>query len=200
MSYDDWKDDFDVAFINGIRQYDNDGDGTIDEICLAFDKIQAGTLYANTPYVIRAKSTGSKELVVEDTTLYPAEENSISCSTTIALYTFTGTYHTIAAEDCVGWYSMGGGDVRRSTGGNTMNPNRWYLIIESLSPMFKTESLPASIRIQVDGEDEEIEGIETVGCDSSTNTWRFDLNGRRMDDNNPQKGIYIENNQKSIVK
>ena len=31
MTYDDWKDDFEVAFINSVRQYDNDEDGVVDE-------------------------------------------------------------------------------------------------------------------------------------------------------------------------
>ena len=31
ISYDDWKDDFDVAYINGIRQLDTNDDNVIDE-------------------------------------------------------------------------------------------------------------------------------------------------------------------------
>ena len=40
MSYEDWKDDFEVAYINSIHQYDKDDDGVIDETTMEVVKIK----------------------------------------------------------------------------------------------------------------------------------------------------------------
>ena len=64
MSYDDWKDDFEIAYINSIRQYDNNSDGAIDVTIMDVIKIENGSLLPNTPYLIKAKSTGEKTIVL----------------------------------------------------------------------------------------------------------------------------------------
>ena len=110
LSYDDWKDDFDVAYINGIRQIDTNDDNVIDETIMDVYKIEEGSLIPNTPYLIKSKTTGDKIISVNNATLYGAKENSIDCSTTITKYTITGTYSTIPASILVEneYYAMGG--------------------------------------------------------------------------------------------
>lgn len=55
ISYDDWKGDFDVAYINGIRQPDTNDDNVIDETIMDVYRIESGSLIPNTPYLIRAR-------------------------------------------------------------------------------------------------------------------------------------------------
>ena len=109
LSYEDWKDDFEVAYINGVRQFDKDDNGTIDETIMDVIKIKSGSTTPNMPYLIKAKKTGKKTLSVSNATLYPAEENSVDCSTTIAKYTFTGTYDAIPSATMIAnkYYAMG---------------------------------------------------------------------------------------------
>jgi hypothetical protein len=49
MSYDNWKDDFEVAYINGVRQLDKDDNGTIDETIMDVIKIKSGSTTPNMP-------------------------------------------------------------------------------------------------------------------------------------------------------
>ena len=92
LRYEDWKDDFEVAYINTVRQYDDNGDGRADRTIMEAVKKNSGSTAPNTPYLIRAKTAGEKTFFVENATLYPAENNSVDCSTTTARFTFTGIY------------------------------------------------------------------------------------------------------------
>ena len=98
LKYEDWKDDFELAYINAVHQNDNDEDGVIDETLIEVIKIKSGSTVPNRPYLIRAKTTGVKTISVENTTVYAAEEGSVDCSTTIAKFTFTGNYSTVSYE------------------------------------------------------------------------------------------------------
>ena len=201
LSYDDWKDDFEVAYINGIRQYDKNDDGAIDETIMDVIKIKEGSLIPNTPYLIKAKSVGEKTFSLTDATLYPAEENSIDCRTTIAEYTFTGTYSTIPSATLIAnqYYAMGGGELIISDGSNDLKPYRWYMKIDARSPMYKTSSAAKAITINVVGEEGEMTGI----CELQKTNCRlpvYDLNGRKVNENSLNPGMYIKNGKKVIIK
>ena len=201
MTYDDWKDDFEVAYINGIRQMDTDDDGAIDETIMDVVKIKSGSLIPNTPYLIRAKTTGNKTITVNDATLYKAESNSVDCSTTIAKYTFTGTYSTIPAATLLAnnYYAMGGGKLIMTDGTSDLKPFRWYLNVESRSPMYNVSSGAKAITINVVGE-EEATGISQMPSDRENSSTIYDLNGRRMSQKNMKSGLYIKNGKKIIIK
>lgn len=201
MSYDDWKDDFEVAFINSVRQYDNDEDGVVDETIMDVMKIKSGSLIPNTPYLIKAKSTGEKTITVNNATLYQAEENSIECSTMLAKYTFTGTYSTIPAStmSANNYYAMGGGSLIMTDGTSDLKPFRWYLNIESRSPMYSVSSAAKTITINVVGE-EEATGISQMSSDREHSYAIYDLNGRKMSQKNLKSGLYIKNGKKIIIK
>ena len=201
MSYDDWKDDFDVAYINGIRQYDKNDDGVIDETIMDIVKIKNGSLIPNTPYLIRAKTTGEKTISVTNTTLYIAEQKSIDCSTTLAKYTFTGTYNTISASKLIAnnYYAMGGGSLVITDGTSDLKPYRWYLNIESRSPMYNVSNAAKRISINVVGEEDEVTGIEQVQV-ANDNSPVYDLNGRIVSENGLKAGVYIKNGKKIVIK
>ena len=201
LSYNDWKDDFEVAYINGIRQYDKNDDGAIDETIMDVIKIKEGSLIPNNPYLIKAKSVGEKTFSLTDATLYPAEENSIDCRTTIAEYTFTGTYSTIPSATLIAnqYYAMGGGELIISDGSNDLNPYRWYMKINGRSPMYNTSNAAKSITINVVGEDSETTGICQLKMDNDKSPV-YDLNGRRVSENSLKPGMYIKNGKKVIIK
>ncbi|MBQ5912028.1 MAG: InlB B-repeat-containing protein, partial [Bacteroidaceae bacterium] len=52
---------YDVAYINDVHSYDTDDNGTIDNMEMELIKIKSGTLRANYPYLIKAKSEEDKE-------------------------------------------------------------------------------------------------------------------------------------------
>ena len=205
MSYDDWKDDFDVAYINGIRQIDTNDDNVIDETIMDVYRIEEGSLIPNTPYLIRAKTTGEKTISVGKTTLYGAIENSIDCSTTIAKYIFTGTYETIPASTLIEneYYAMGGGSVIMTDGESDLKPYRWYLKIEARSPIYNianTSNTSKAITINVIDEEGEATGISQVSQNDKLTSQIYDLNGRVVNENALKPGIYIKNGKKFVIK
>ena len=202
MSYDDWKDDFEVAYINGVRQLDKDDNGTIDETIMDVIKIKSGSTTPNMPYLIKAKTTGEKTFSVNDATLYPAEENSIDCSTTIAKYTFTGTYNTIPSATMIAnnYYGMGGGELVQSDGSNDLKPYRWYMKVESRNPSYNASNAAKTITINViDDEGETTTGVEELQM-TNYKSPVYDLNGRKVNENNLKPGIYVKNGKKFVVK
>ena len=197
MDYDEWKDRFDVAYINGIRQYDDDEDGKIDNWTMDVVYIKDGALYPNTPYLIKAHSTTSDPVIVENKTLYPAESNSIDCSTTIMRYIFVGTYTQMTQTELEeeNAYIMGGGKLGRPSSSG-LKPYRWYLSVESKDPMYDAYTSVESIRIRVVGEDGEPEGIEDVVSDTNQEIPAYDLMGRRTEKSH--KGFQVNNGVKVI--
>ena len=203
MSYEDWKDDFDVAYINGVRQLDKDDNGTIDETIMDVIKIKSGSTTPNMPYLIKAKTTGEKTFFVNNATLYAAEENSLDCSTTIAKYTFTGTYSSIPSETMIAnnYYAMGGGDLIQSDGSNDLKPYRWYMKVESRNPSYNVSNAAKSITINVIGDEEEemTTGVHQLQI-TNDELPVYDLNGRKVNENSLKPGLYIKNGKKFVVK
>jgi hypothetical protein len=202
LNYNDWKDNFEIAYINGVRQLDKDDNGTIDETIMDVIKIKSGSTSPNMPYLIKAKKTGEKTFSVSNTTLYPAEENSVDCSTTIAKYTFTGTYNAIPSATMIAnkYYAMGGGQLITSDGSNDLKPYRWYMKVESRNPSYNASNAAKTITINViDEEGETTTGVEELQM-TNYKSPVYDLNGRKVNENNLKPGIYVKNGKKFVVK
>ena len=196
--------EFEFAYINGAKQYDDDDDGTPDRLTIESFKVKSGTLRANIPYIIRAKTTGEKTITVNEATLYATAENSIDCSTTSLLFTFQGAYSKLNYEDMVDCYLLGGGTWNLTASGNTMKPMRFYLKVTSRgNSLVKFITSAPTIRLQIDGEMTDIDtpfnedDFQIVNSNSS-NSKCFDLQGRPVE--NPEKGIYIINGKKTVVR
>lgn len=202
MHYEDWKDNYEVAYINSVRQYDNDNDGAVDETIMDIIKINGGELYPNMPYLIKAKATGLQDIVAENATLSPTEENSISCSTMLSTFTFTGTYSTIPAATLLenNYYAMGGGTLIMTNGASNLKPFRWYMSIESRSSMYDSHaSNPAQVRLNVIGEEDEMEtSLYQIAREEEIDQQIFNLNGQPVKSNVP--GFYIKNGKKIIIR
>ena len=172
---------------------------------------EGSSLYANMPYIIRAKTTGEKTITLTDATLYPAEENSLECSSTSMRYTITGTYEGVSSSmmDSNSWYALGGVSLIQTDGSNNLGAFRWYLSAESKGGVFKN-SLPNEIKLQVINDDET--GIDNLNVNLNANErCIYDLSGRRVNANaynskskiqnsRMPKGMYIVNGRKVVIK
>ena len=205
LKYEDWKDDFEVARINGIVQTDNDDDGNIDETALEIIKMTSGSTQPNAPYLIRAKTKGEKTLFVKKTTVYAAEKNSVDCSTTTAKFTFTDTYSTIPYETLISneYYAMGGGKIVMSNGSD-LSSYRWYMEVENrhYSPSFFSNRAQAiTIRVLDENETTAISELEMTNDLSPVHQSPvYDLNGRKVSENNLKPGVYVKNGKKVMPK
>ena len=204
LKYEDWKDDFEIAYINAIHQYDTNDDGDIDKTVLEFVKIKSGSTYPNTPYIIRAKEKGKKTLYAENVTLYESDVNQIKCSTTAQEFIFTGNYKKVSTMDLMAYYTnkytMHLGDINYINLITGVGAYRWYMEIkerESVYGIINNSANAREISINVVGE--ETTGIADIQH-PSPDTPTYDLNGRRVNENNLKPGIYVKNGKKFVVK
>ena len=204
LKYEDWKDDFEMAYINGIIQRDNNDDGEIDETELEIIKMKSGSTQPNAPYLIRAKTEGKKTFFVKNTTVYAAKENSVDCSTTTAKFIFTGTYSTIPYETLISneYYAMGGSKIVMSNG-TDLRPYRWYMKVENrnYSPFFSNRAKAITIRVLDEDETTAISEVQMTNDQLPIYpSTVYDLNGRKVSENNLKPGVYVKNGKKVVVK
>ncbi len=191
MSYDDWKDDFDVGRIIAYYPFYNE-DGTLLRAELILAYVKSGSLIPNHPYFIKSKSTGTKTITLTNATLYPSEENSIDCSTVETRCTFTGTYTPVQRE---GLLVMGGGTLG-SLGNATLSPMRWYAVIEDRNSQIVLP--PSNIKIRA-VDDFEATAILQQLSERQANTI-YDLYGRKLEEMPNRKGVYIINGKKVFIR
>ena len=196
---------YDVAYINSLHSYDYDDDGTIDNMTVEVVKIPSGTLKANYPYLIRARSDEdrSMHLVLEDATLYRTEENGIDCSSVYNLFEVKGTYSRKSSAELGGSLAIStSGAWQPIPEGSSLGPFRLYLTISSRgdSPLKIEPSALSRVNIVVSGEDDSATGIDGVeqGSASQTNSPKiYDLSGRRV--HSPSRGgVYMVNGRKVV--
>jgi len=199
IPYENIKDDFVVAYINDVHQFDDDDDGAIDRTQVEAIKVTGGVLRANYPYMIRAKVAGEKSITVTDATLYTTEENSIDCSSVFDTYTFTGTYSKIPASELPkeeGYYALSGGSWKHLSANSSLGAFRMYMKIDSRDANATVEA--RTIEMRVIGDDEEgATGIENPAFETQESELIYDLQGRRVE--NPTKGLYIVDGRKVWV-
>ena len=204
IDYDAISDDFTAASLNAVHQYDDDEDGVFERWTLEILKLKSGeVLRANMPYMIRAKGTGEHNFVVENAILYPAEENSLDCSSVRVNYTFKGNYSLMDGQELRdnGWFAPGGGSLVTPTVGSNLKAYRWLLMPEARSG-YGTFYAPKRINIVIGDEEGEVTGIEEVAQEEWP-TDVYDLNGRMVKaqaenlDELP-KGVYIVNGKKFV--
>lgn len=203
MSYDDWKNDFDVSEINNFHEYDDNEDGKVDRTVLEILYVKEGSTLPNTPYLIRAKETGTKVISLANTTLYAAEENSIDCSSVRTKYTFTGTYTGVSGEEMYsnGYYALAGGTLSQPSSANvSLGSFRWYLKPESRTGNY---AAPRKISVMVIGE---ADGETTSIAEATMNDRQeeyYNLEGVRIN-RAEATGIYIvryaDGRMKKVIK
>lgn len=206
MSYDDWKDDFEVAKINDINMYDTDGE--IDETELEIIMIKKGTLKPNHPYLIKAKTPGEKTIKLTDVVLY-AKKDTVDVSSAEMKYTFTGTLEGVTGDEMVNnkYYAMSGGALAYTEDTNaSLKPFRWYMKAERRDGQIIMPTANNSrIRIKVFGEDGESTGVEELTAEENVveSNVVYSIDGRVASRNGAEglrPGIYISKGKKVFVK
>ena len=202
LKYEDWKDDFEVARINGIHQYDKNDDGRIDKTELEFVKMtdDESVIYPNTPYLIKAKKAGEKTLSVENTTVYKADVNQIECSTTTEKFIFRGNYKKIInfVIETEGYYIIENGQLSNNPV-YSLTPYRWYMKRENRNSAYGINNNNTAKEISIRVVGEETTGVANIQH-ASPNTQTYDLNGRKVNENNLKPGIYVKNGKKFVVR
>lgn len=198
MSYDDWKDEFEVGKINDVNMYDTDDDGEFDVTEVELLKIKRGSIEANTPYFIKAKATGDKVIHLENATLYPAEENYVDCSSTEMRFIFQGTYSGVSGEDMYEnkHYALASGSLCYAQDATvSLKPMRWYMKSEARNN--RRSALTNNVRLRVVGEN--ATEIADVKADKKV-SMTYALDGRVVNANNLKKGMYIKDGKKIIIR
>ncbi len=197
MSYDDWKDEFEVGAINGVKVSDTDNDGTLDVINIDVIRLESGSIKPNTPYLIRAKEAGEKVIAIENVTLLASEEASIRQSVAGNDVTFTGTYLGISAYNMYtnGYFSFASDSLRLASDlSYNLLPMRWYM-----STITKNgELINKDTDVTIEVTDESV-GIADV-TESTKDGKVYSIDGRLINNGNLKAGIYICNGKKFIVK
>ncbi len=195
------SDAYEVAYFNDMHSYDRNRDGEIDELEMEIILIDEGTLHANHPYFIRAKSDDAKnfELVLNDVTIYETEEAQLTCSSVYTKFDLNGSYVKKPAAELEGSYAISTeGAWAPLADGTALNPFRFYLDVTQLagSPVKVSSQALQTIRIRLNGQGDttDIQELPTV----TTDTTVYDLSGRRIV--NPGKGVYIVNGKKVMLK
>ena len=203
LKYEDWKDDFEIAYINAIHQYDTNDDGDIDKTVLEFVKIKSGSTYPNTPYIIRAKEKGKKTLSAKYVTLYESDVNQIKCSTTAQEFIFTGNYKKVSTMDLMAYYTnkytMHLGDINYINLTTGVGAYRWYMEIKDRDSAYGINNNNTAKEISIKVVGEEATGIANIQH-LSPDTQIFDINGRKVSENSLKPGIYVKNGKKVIVR
>ena len=201
--------DYDIAYINNVHQFDDNEDGVIDRTQLEAIRMKSGETDPNTPYLIKAKTTGDKEITLLLATLSAAEEPTFNVMSWYNEYVFHTTFSGVSGTVMVanGYYALSEGSLVKATNtDNSLRPNRWYLEIKDRTGG-GASAAPKSIDIVVDGEDDNpttgIFEVETGNnVDKCADNKVYDLNGRMVKTGNSlkdlPKGIYIMNGKKYV--
>ena len=199
IPYEAVAENYEVSYINAVHSYDNDDNGTIDELSMEVVKIKSGTLKANYPYLIKARNEEDKEMTLEleDAVLYAAEENAVNCASVYQNFEITGNYSRKSAEDLSESLAISTtGAWQPLATGTYLNPFRLYLTITNRddSPVEVEPVALSRIRIIENGETTSIIDLTPT---ADKETYIYDLSGRRVVA--PIKGkLYIVNGKKVL--
>lgn len=170
-------------------------------------RLQEGdVVYANVPYVVRAKTTGSRTIAVKGTTIYPtADRYDVSLRSASYDFTFSGTYSKkVASESDLYWYYMSGGKLSRATkAGTSLGACRFFVTTDARTDNpyagpHAPDISQSSISIRAFDDATEIEQLVAEQEENDV-TVVYDLLGRRVV-NMSEGGIYIINGKKTYVK
>ena len=194
-------DKYEVAYINAIHSYDEDDNGEIDRMSMEVIKLREGTLHANHPYLIKARTEEAKQMniTVENTTLHKAENRTLDCSSVYTKFEITGIYEKMTSAQLAGCYALSGGSWKNLSSGSSLNPFRLYLRVSSRegSPVKLSEAAMARIGIHVQGEETATSVEERLMQKQHKADAVYDLSGRRV--TSPKKGqTYIVNGKKRM--
>jgi hypothetical protein len=145
---------------------------------------------ANTPFLLKNTTNEEKTIL-----LIPCDEPNLAVTVAKEFKGTEGPRDFSEAEMAEGdFYVCNGKEFIKVRGAGTLAANKAFLFVEG-------NNTPASIpfRRSIDGNGEGTTGIDAIGTDDANATW-YDLGGRRLQGKPGQKGIYIKNGKKVVVK
>lgn len=155
-----------------------------DDVTIQFNSLGAGTITANVPVLVKATAASTENVIAGVTIAAPVAEAKVEGSN----FDFVGTYvpMTVAAND----YFVGNGAIYKSAGSTNINAFRAYLKVKGGSEV-------KSVRMFIDGI---ATAISEINADAAAEEQGaiFNLAGQRV--NKAQKGIYVINGKKVLVK
>jgi hypothetical protein len=158
-----------------------------DETSLNFE--EASSIEPNVPYLLKAPAaaatTGAGTFTINGVTVKAADGQTAEGTN----YNFLGTYQEATVAD--GDFILGEDAFYRSKGGNKVKAYRAY--IQKATEQGGSES--ARLAIVIDGEATSIDTIDGVAINNAT---IYNLSGQRVE--KAQKGIYIQNGKKVVIK
>ena len=189
--------------------------------------LEANTPYLFMPYILAGKSKGDAMPLIftgEVATAANAGYTSKAEGTAGAYWTFQGVYYNVAWNDgnadlgsVYGFaaqsyngsdYTVNPGDFVKAMAGASIAPFRAFLKFTPVSDAPRRgaaeEALPSRMSVRLVNADGDVTAIGTI--DTKTGEIRFDsdawytLDGRRLNSKPAQKGVYINNGKKIIVK
>lgn len=186
---------YDVARISRVYTA-TDAGGTVDN--MEIETIAEGTLEANTPYFIRAKSEAARtmNLTVTDATLKATATAGVAYTSDAAAYTLVPVYTAMTRTDMTTDIRVitADGVWARMREGSTLNPFRFYLTI---TPKSSASATPVTVRIITRGEGAGTTGIENPEPETRHSGLIYNLKGQPVE--HPVKGqIYIQGGRKVV--
>lgn len=201
ISYNDWKDDFDVARLNAFYEYSDDGQSK-KKVEFIFIEDEDAVLKPNHPYLIRAKVAGEKSITVENATLFtsdPSTFDDLTCGTIETNFCIKGSY--VNNESIFGQYYVSNGKFWLDETGYSTLPYRWFISSESKGTQYNHASQHAkstSFDINVIGDNGNTTGIQETIPTSFSDGKIYTIDGRAIN-GEPSKGtLYIKNGRKFI--
>lgn len=195
MEYKKWKRDFEVAEFKEAIQFDDDEDGVADHTILRFEPLGEGSQVTyNTPYLIRAKTPGDREIVLSKTQLHISDRNDIVTSTPFARISLKGTYSTITDLSQKRYYKVTD-DCRMEipeSSTEVLTSMRWYMTITDDQGM---PYAPNAVSIVIG---DNLDAILPIPArHPSGGSIIYDLSGRKVTGHS--SGIIIKDGKKIIT-
>jgi hypothetical protein len=170
-----------VSDFGGGKLYKYDGEeGTT----LKFSVISTGNIEPNVPYLLNATTASTGAFTFKGVTVKAATDLTVAGTN----YDFVGIYAEASVAE--GDYILGEDAFYRSKGGNKVKAYRAYIQKNTAGG----ES-PARMSISIDGVTTAIDAIDGQAVNNAT---IYNLSGQKVE--KAQKGIYIQNGKKMVIK
>lgn len=153
-------------------------------------------IYANTPYLVKARTSEQTQIDIVGATLKKTEETSLHMMSAEKHVYINGSYtkKVSTAED--DYYTFGGGTFNPTVEGKKLNAFRIYVVITDRDDNPYKSADPVEIKTQIIG-DVDATSIDLVEA-AETPSVVYDLAGRIV--KNPSNGVFIVNGKKVFIK
>ena len=158
---------------------------------LKFSRVTTGSLASATPYILYVETpTTESQLVFSNITIYSSTATETDCYTKQGDATFQGTYSNMVAGEMEGKYGVTpDGEIRVGSANATMKAFRAYFILPEGSE---------GAKLVIEGVNDEATAIDAAEVFGNQDGDIYDLSGRKV--SHAQKGIYIQNGKKVVIK